>query len=124
MSEQENQDHDVLSQVKRIQQQLGFLEKKIDMLLQQQPAAKPFQKPFERDRFRKPFRPSGEGRPPFRRFDRKEGEGQGQGQGQGGGEYRGGGEHRASSPTGGGFKKFGKGHAKPFFKGRKDRKPF
>lgn len=46
---------EILSAVKKIQEQLGFLERKIDTLLNQG-SGKPFQKPFSK---------------PFRSFDRK-----------------------------------------------------
>lgn len=45
-------DADVISMIKKIQEQLGFLERKIDTLLQQSS-----EKPFQKKLFDKPFRP-------------------------------------------------------------------
>ena len=66
---------ELLELVKRIQQQLGFLEKKIDTLLSQQSQSPA--KPFEHQRFPKPFRPFRGPRPEFRRFDRQDKGGEG-----------------------------------------------
>lgn len=92
-----NEEQDVLSLVKKIQQQLGFLEKKLDLLLQQQ-QQQPSPRPFEQERFRKPFRPSYEQRPDFR-----------------------GGQPRTpfQQGQGGAHKKFNKGR-KNFFRSKRD----
>ena len=63
-------DSDVVSLIKKMQQQLNFLEKKIDILIGQSP-----ERPFRdrEKRFSKPFRPSfGSGRD-FNRGPRREG---------------------------------------------------
>lgn len=64
-------DSDVASLIKKMQQQLNFLEKKIDILIGQSP-----EKPFRdrEKRFSKPFRPSfGGGKRDFNRGPRREG---------------------------------------------------
>ena len=66
-------DSDVVSLIKKMQQQLNFLEKKIDILIGQSP-----EKPFHdrEKRFSKPFRPSfggGSGGRDFNRGPRREG---------------------------------------------------
>ena len=66
-------DSDVLSLIKKMQQQLNFLEKKIDILIGQSP-----ERPFRdrEKRFSKPFRPSfggGSGGRDFNRGPRREG---------------------------------------------------
>jgi len=66
-------DSDVVSLLKKMQQQLNFLEKKIDILIGQSP-----EKPFRdrEKRFSKPFRPSfggGSGGRDFNRGPRREG---------------------------------------------------
>lgn len=66
-------DSDVVSLIKKMQQQLGFLEKKIDILIGQSP-----ERPFRdrEKRFSKPFRPSfggGSGGRDFNRGPRREG---------------------------------------------------
>jgi hypothetical protein len=68
-------DTDVLSLIKKMQQQLNFLEKKIDILIGQSP-----ERPFgdREKRFSKPFRPSygggsHHGKGNFNRGPRKEG---------------------------------------------------
>lgn len=63
-------DSDVASLIKKMQQQLNFLEKKIDILIGQSP-----ERPFREKRFSKPFRPSfGYGpKRDFNRSPRKEG---------------------------------------------------
>ena len=68
-------DSDVVSLVKKMQQQLNFLEKKIDILIGQSP-----ERPFRdrEKRFSKPFRPSfgggaGHGKRDFDRGPRREG---------------------------------------------------
>ncbi len=68
-------DSDVVSSIKKMQQQLNFLEKKIDILIGQSP-----ERPFRdgEKRFSKPFRPSfgggaHHGKRDFHRGPRKEG---------------------------------------------------
>lgn len=66
-------DSDVVSLIKKMQQQLNFLEKKIDILIGQSP-----ERPFRdrEKRFSKPFRPSfggGSGGRDFNRGPRREG---------------------------------------------------
>lgn len=67
-------DSDVLSLIKKMQQQLNFLEKKIDILIGQSP-----ERPFRdrEKRFSKPFRPSfgggAHGKRDFNRGPRREG---------------------------------------------------
>ena len=63
-------DSDVVSLIKKMQQQLNFLEKKIDILIGQSP-----EKPFRdrEKRFSKPFRPSFGGGRDFNRGPRREG---------------------------------------------------
>lgn len=68
-------DSDVVSLIKKMQQQLNFLEKKIDLLIGQSP-----ERPFRdrEKRFSKPFRPSfggsaHHGKRDFHRDPRKEG---------------------------------------------------
>lgn len=53
---------DVAAMLKKIQQQLAFLEKKIDTLLSQSSQGKP----FEQKSFSRPFRGDRPSRPPFR----------------------------------------------------------
>jgi hypothetical protein len=55
-------EQDVLALIKKMQQHLVFLEKKIDLLISQSQA-----RPFREKHFSKPFRPSG---PPYHRSDR------------------------------------------------------
>ena len=54
-------EQDVLTLIRKMQQQLSFLEKKIDILISQSQAQPSSERPFS-----KPFRPSGR---PYRRFD-------------------------------------------------------
>jgi len=66
-------DSEIVSLIKKMQQQLNFLEKKIDILIGQSPD-KPFQD--REKRFSKPFRPSfggGHGKRDFNRGPRREG---------------------------------------------------
>jgi hypothetical protein len=55
-------EQDVLTLIKKMQQHLVFLEKKIDLLISQSQA-----RPLREKHFSRPFRPSG---PPYRRSDR------------------------------------------------------
>ena len=48
---------ELLVLVKKIQQQLAFLEKKIDTLIKQPPSST--ERPFQKRRFSKPFQPGG-----------------------------------------------------------------
>ena len=67
-------DSDVVSLIKKMQQQLNYLEKKIDLLIGQSPE-RPFRDRGEK-RFSKPFRPSfggGSGGRDFNRGPRREG---------------------------------------------------
>ncbi|MFC1592737.1 hypothetical protein ACFL4C_01845 [Candidatus Omnitrophota bacterium] len=61
---------DVMVLIKKMQQQLVFLEKKIDILINQSS-----HRPFSEKHFSKPSRPFGR---PYRSFDRKQGEGSGE----------------------------------------------
>lgn len=100
MSENETHEtNDMMALLKRMQQQLAFLEKKMDTLIQQTQ-----QKPFDRGprNFSRPFRPFGN-RP-------------GQGQGQG---YRGGQGQANDRPREGNFAP----KKKPFFGGHGGRRP-
>ena len=72
MSEQQTE---VMALLQRMQQQLTYLEKKLDTLIQQSQ-----QKPFNRDNPQRPFRPFG--RP--NRPDQGPGQSYGQGHGHGG----------------------------------------
>jgi len=110
---------DIAAMLKRIQQQLVFLEKKIDTLLKQ-PSGRPFErKPFEKRPFSRPERPFGnynrygkgpqgnslrEGNfGPGRRFDKQEGQ-----------------ERRFDKREGQGNQRFGQRN-KPFYGQRKER---
>ncbi len=69
MTEQSNEDSssnpqqadlDIVAVLRRMQQQLAFLEKKIDTLIKQSPERSGSQRPFNRDRgFQRSFRPGG-----------------------------------------------------------------
>jgi hypothetical protein len=128
---------DVIALLKKIQQQMVFLEKKIDLLVSQQQSAQGSGQPtgeraFDRDRpsfkdkhFSKPYRSYGPpqggfgGRPD--RGPRDGGPRGGDGYGQGRpsfGRPRRDDQHRG--PSGGGRPGFG-GPKKPFYRGRKDR---
>jgi len=66
-------DQDIVSLIKKMQQQLNFLEKKIDLLIGQSP-----ERPFRGKSFSKPFRPSfgggaHHGKRDFNRGPRREG---------------------------------------------------
>ncbi|OGW79255.1 MAG: hypothetical protein A3G33_00195 [Omnitrophica bacterium RIFCSPLOWO2_12_FULL_44_17] len=50
----------VMTAIKKIQEQLGFLEKKIDILIKQSS-----ERPFKENHFSKPFRPGGFGPPRY-----------------------------------------------------------
>jgi hypothetical protein len=73
LSQPPQADSDVVSLIKKMQQQLNYLEKKIDLLIGQSP-----EKSFGEKRFSKPFRPSfghgaHHGKRDFNRGPRKEG---------------------------------------------------
>lgn len=113
---EQSSNQDVLAIVKRMQQQLGFLEKKIDQLLGQgggNVGARPFRGGRDRDRnFSKPFRPS---------FHRGGGDRGGHRRG-GDRDARGGGF--GDRPRGEGFDRdrggFGGGQRKPFRRRREE----
>ena len=49
---------EVLALIRKMQQQLAFLEKKIDILIKQS-SEKSFERPFQKRSFSRPFRPGG-----------------------------------------------------------------
>lgn len=128
---------DVIALLKKIQQQMVFLEKKIDLLVSQQQSAGSGQptgeRAFDRERpsfkdkhFSKPYRSYG---PPQGGFGGRPDRGPRDGGPRGGREGYGSGrpsfgrprrddQHRG--PSGGGRPGFG-GPKKPFYRGRKDR---
>lgn len=95
---------DVVAMLKRIQQQLVFLEKKIDTLINQ-----PLGRPFERKPFSKPQRSFGH---PHRYGKGQQDNSSGEGNfGQG---------RRFDKQQGGGNRRFGQRN-KPFYRRRKER---
>ncbi len=111
-------DSDVVALVKKIQQQLVFLEKKIDILIGQSS-----ERPFQRREFPKPFRPlSGPASPGGGRqagFNRSHHYGKGErGHPREGGF--GGGPRYFDKPQGGENRGFGGHKKKPFFRKRKE----
>ena len=121
---------DVVAMLKRIQQQLVFLEKKVDTLINQS-SGRPFERkpfsrppssrPFERKPFSRPpsGRPFERTRPPQRSFKHSHRYGKGQ-QGDSSGERNFGQGRRFDKQEGRGNRRFGQRN-KPFYPRRKER---